>query len=64
MTQTNKYGWFGYDDDEDVYPVYKGDLPEKQEVVNPGVGPQCWDTKKYDGDKIAEITRQMCKGVR
>jgi len=26
------------------------------------VCPQCWDTKKYDGDKISEITKAMCGG--
>lgn len=55
---------YGYLDEDDVWHIdFSGDMPEP-DTEEPIVCPQCWDTKKYDGDKISEITKSMCKGVR
>lgn len=56
---------YGYLDEDDVWHIdggYFGDLPS--DTKEPIICPQCWDDNEYDGDKIAEITKQMCKGIR
>lgn len=63
MNQHNPYGWYDDEEGNGFAFDFSGDLPEP-DTEEPIVCPQCWDTKKYNGDKISEITKSMCKGIR